>query len=172
MVGNDAGADVLGLRLHLFHQPRPLNYFCEARVILDIRGDGELAAGLYALNQDWLKHGTRGVDGCGVARRARADDRDLGVCRLCHDPRPPGWASSGFCGPGDRTLAGSLPASDLWLPGELCKIRNPQRPQPWPKSAITFAGARNIVSRNNISRYECWPTLTSSERQALARPSR
>src|SRR5512146_225021 len=30
---------------------------------------------------------------------------------------------------GGRTLAGSSAVPDVWLPAELCKIRNPSRPQ-------------------------------------------
>jgi hypothetical protein len=36
---------MLGLRLHLLHQPRALDRCREARVIFDVGGDGELAAG-------------------------------------------------------------------------------------------------------------------------------
>src|SRR5262245_60966560 len=55
---------------------------------------------------------------------------------------------------GGRTLAGSFDEQDVWLRAELCKIRNPSHPQSRPYSGITICGARNIVSRNNISRYE------------------
>ena len=53
-------------------------------IVLDVGGDGELAAGLDALDQHRLQHGARGIDRGGVAGRARADDQDLGVGRLCH----------------------------------------------------------------------------------------
>ena len=43
------GADMLGLLLHLLHQPRALDHVGEARIVLDIGGDGELAAGLQPL---------------------------------------------------------------------------------------------------------------------------
>lgn len=42
------GADILRLLSHLLHEPGSLNGFGEARIVLDIRGDGELAACLQA----------------------------------------------------------------------------------------------------------------------------
>ena len=53
-------------------------------IVLDVGGDGELAAGLDALDQDRLQHGARRIDGGRVAGRARADDDDLGVGGLAH----------------------------------------------------------------------------------------
>ena len=84
MVGDDPRADVLGLLLHLLHQPGALDDVGEARIVLDVGGDGELAAGLDALDQHRLQHGARGIDGGGVAGRAGADDDKLGVGRLGH----------------------------------------------------------------------------------------
>jgi hypothetical protein len=83
-VGDDLGADVLGLGLHLFHQPRALDDVGKTGVVLHVGGDGELAAGLDALDQDWLQHGARSIDRGGVAGRARADNHDLGVSGLWH----------------------------------------------------------------------------------------
>jgi hypothetical protein len=42
------------LRLHLLHQPRPLDHVGEAGIILDIGGDGELPARLHALHHQRL----------------------------------------------------------------------------------------------------------------------
>ena len=47
-VVDDLGADMLGLRLHLLHQPGALDDVGEAGIVLDIGGDGELAARLEA----------------------------------------------------------------------------------------------------------------------------
>ena len=69
MVGDDARADMLGLRLHLLHEPGPLDDIGEAWVVLDVGGDRELAARLDALNQDRFQHSARRIDGSGVARR-------------------------------------------------------------------------------------------------------
>jgi DNA-binding Lrp family transcriptional regulator len=51
-------------------------------------------------------------------------------------------------------MAGSFAEQDVWLRAEPCKIRNPSHPQSSAVLAITISGARNIVSRNKISRYE------------------
>ncbi|GAG07513.1 unnamed protein product, partial [marine sediment metagenome] len=40
LVEHDLGADVLGLRLHLLHEPWALDHVREARVVLDIGGYG------------------------------------------------------------------------------------------------------------------------------------
>ena len=53
-------------------------------IVLDVGGDGELAARLDALDQDRLQHGARGIDGGGVAGGAGADDDDLGVGSFGH----------------------------------------------------------------------------------------
>jgi len=49
MVGDDPRADVFGLLDHLLHQPGTLDDVGEARIVLDVGGDGELAARLDAL---------------------------------------------------------------------------------------------------------------------------
>ena len=69
-VGNHFGADMLGLGLHFLHQPGALDDFGKARVILNIGGDGELAAGLDALNENRLQHGAGGVNCSSITRRA------------------------------------------------------------------------------------------------------
>ena len=43
------------LCLHLFHQPGPLDNFCKARVVLDVRRDGQLSSRLNALDNDGFK---------------------------------------------------------------------------------------------------------------------
>ena len=82
------GADMLGLLLHLLHQPGALDDVGKARIVLDVGGDGELAAGLDALDQDRLEHGARGIDRGGVAGRAGADDHDFGVGSFGHGRAP------------------------------------------------------------------------------------
>jgi hypothetical protein len=54
---------MLGLGLHLLHQPGALDHLGIAWVVLDIGRDGELAARLQALDQDRLEQGAGGVDG-------------------------------------------------------------------------------------------------------------
>ena len=78
-IGDDLGADMGGLLLHLLHQPRALDHVGKARIVLHVGGDGELAAGLDALDQNRFEHRARGVDRGGVAGRAGTDDDDLGV---------------------------------------------------------------------------------------------
>ena len=51
----------------------------EARIILDVGGDGELAARLAALDQHRLQHGARRIDGGGVAGGPGPQDDDFGV---------------------------------------------------------------------------------------------
>ncbi len=53
---------MLGLGLHLFHQPGALDHIGEARIVLNIGGDGQLAAGLNAGHHDRIKHGPRRID--------------------------------------------------------------------------------------------------------------
>ncbi len=73
------GADMLGLRPHLLHEPGALDHLGEAGIVLDIGGGGELAAGLAAGDEQRLEHGAGGVDRRGVAGRAGPDDDDLVV---------------------------------------------------------------------------------------------
>src|SRR5262245_47950598 len=84
MVGNELGPDMLGLPLHLLHQPGALDDVGEAGIILDIGGDGELSAGLDALDQNRLQHGAGGIDRSRIAGSARTDDDELGSVSLAH----------------------------------------------------------------------------------------
>jgi hypothetical protein len=63
---HDLRADMLGLGLHLLHQPGALDRFGEAGIILDFGGDGELAARLQAGDHHRLQHGARSIDGGGA----------------------------------------------------------------------------------------------------------
>jgi hypothetical protein len=65
---------MFGLGLHLLHQPGALDDVGEARIVFHVGGDGQLAAGLDALDQHRVEQGARGVDGGGVAGGARAHD--------------------------------------------------------------------------------------------------
>jgi hypothetical protein len=86
-VGDELGADMAGLALHLLHQPGTLDHVGEAGIILDIGRDGHLAAGGHALDQDRLQAGARGIDGGGIAGRAGADNQNFCAnlpWRCCH----------------------------------------------------------------------------------------
>ena len=84
LVEDDAGPDMLGLLLHLLHQPGTLDDVGEAGIVLDIGGDRQLAAGLHPGDQQRLQIGARGVDRRGVAGRPGADDQDLAVVLFGH----------------------------------------------------------------------------------------
>ena len=84
VVGDELGADMGGLLLHLLHEPGALDHVGKARIVLDVGGDGELAAGRDALDQDRIEHGAGGIDRRGIAGRAGADDHDLGVGGVRH----------------------------------------------------------------------------------------
>ena len=70
---------MLGLEAHLLHQPGTLDHVREARIVLDVGGDHELAAGLEAGDQHRFEQRAGGVDRGRVAGRAGADDDELGV---------------------------------------------------------------------------------------------
>ena len=67
------------LLLHLLHQPGALDDVGEAGIVFHVGGDGELAAGLDALDQDRLQRRARGVNSGGVPSRTGTDDDDLGM---------------------------------------------------------------------------------------------
>ena len=71
-------------RLHLLHQPRPLDRLGETGIILDLGGDGELTTRLAALNYQRLQHGAGCVDSRGIAGWAGAKDHDFDVARRAH----------------------------------------------------------------------------------------
>ena len=71
---DDARPEALGLLAEAEHQLRALDPFGEARVVLDVGRDHQLAAGLVAGQDDRRQVGAGGVDGGGQAGRARADD--------------------------------------------------------------------------------------------------
>ena len=76
-VADQLGAHVLGLGAHLVHQPGALDHVGEARIVLHVGGDGQLAAGLHARDQHGLQQGAGGVDGGGVAGGSGADDNHV-----------------------------------------------------------------------------------------------
>jgi hypothetical protein len=76
---------MLGLLLHLLHQPGALDDVGKARVILHVGGDGELAAGLNALHQHRLQAGAGGIDGRRVAGRPRPQNEHFAPMSCRHD---------------------------------------------------------------------------------------
>ena len=68
------GAEAHGLLLHVLDELGALDAFGPAGKVLDQRGDGELAAGLVAFEDERLEVGAGGVDGGGEAGAAGAED--------------------------------------------------------------------------------------------------
>src|SRR5215471_2990891 len=98
VIGNELGADMSRLLLHLLHQPRPLDHVGVARIILDIGCDRELPARRDALDEDRLEHSARGIDRSRIAGRTGADDHELGVIgvlRTGHRLKPRGLRQRG-----------------------------------------------------------------------------
>ena len=62
LIGDETRADMLGLLLHLLHQPGALDGLGKAGVIFDVGRDGELAAGLVAADHDRLEHRACRID--------------------------------------------------------------------------------------------------------------
>jgi hypothetical protein len=100
---------------HLLHQPRALDDVGETRIILHIGGDGELAAGLDALDQDRFKHRARGINRSRVAGGSGTDDDDLGVDGGRHGA--------------DRSLEGTWSALEQNTPGNASRRRRMGRIQ-------------------------------------------
>src|SRR6187399_3551723 len=88
MVGDEPRADMFGLLLHLLHQPWTLDHLGKARIVLHVGRDGELAAGLYAADQDRLEHRARRIDRGRASGGTGADDDQLRVGNFGHESAP------------------------------------------------------------------------------------
>ena len=75
---------MLGLLLHLFHQPRALDDIGKTGVVLDVGSDGHLPAGLHARDQNRLEASARRIDGRRQARRSGTQDQNFGTM-FSHD---------------------------------------------------------------------------------------
>src|SRR3954465_4485802 len=84
MVPHDLGPDMLGLSLHLLHQPRALNNVAKAGIIFNVGRGRQLAAGLDALNDYWVEARARGVDCRGVTGRTGAEHGQTGRNAIAH----------------------------------------------------------------------------------------
>ena len=92
VVGDDLGAEALGLRAHLVHQGRAHDAVAEAGEVLDLGGVHQRAAGGHRTLEDQrLQAGAGGVDRGGVARGAGADDDH--VAGLGHGRCTPRWGA-------------------------------------------------------------------------------
>jgi hypothetical protein len=130
MVGDEPRADMLGLLLHLLHQPGALDHLGKARIVLHVGRDGELAAGLLRRGSGSARASRAPHRSRRCIRRAGADDDQLGVGNFGHESAP---------GPAEMPLtralkdsagAGSRPSrvflTEFKVSAELCKIRNPE----------------------------------------------
>ena len=87
VVGDEPGAEALGLGAELVHHLRPHDPLGVARVVLDVGGVLELAAPLEALDHERLEVGARGVERGGVAGGPAADDDQVfGLLRHSNSP--------------------------------------------------------------------------------------
>ncbi len=77
VLGTQRGAKALSLRAHLSDQFRTHDAVFEARVVVDFRGDHQLAASGVALDHDGREVTARGVQRSRIAGRSAADDRKL-----------------------------------------------------------------------------------------------
>ena len=77
-------ADMLRLRAHLLHEPGTLDDVGEARIVLHVGGDGQLAAGVDARRSAPARAWRAPHRSRPCTRRTRADDDDLGVGGIGH----------------------------------------------------------------------------------------
>ena len=84
VLGAHDSTEALGLRAHLLHQLRTHDALLEARKVIDLGGDHQLAASGVTLDHDGREIATRGVQGSRVASRSAADDCELMNSVVCH----------------------------------------------------------------------------------------
>ena len=73
----ELGSEAGGLLLHVLDEFGALDALGPAGKVFHQGGDGELTAGLVAFQHQGLEIGTRGVDGCGQAGAAGAEDDEI-----------------------------------------------------------------------------------------------
>jgi len=78
----EVGAEARGLLLHVLDELRALNPFGPSGEVFDQGGDGELASGLVAFEDERLEVGARGIDGGGEAGATGAEDD--GIANIRH----------------------------------------------------------------------------------------
>ena len=116
---DDARAEALRLGAHRGHQLRALDAVREARVVLDVAREHQLAARRGAGEDDRLEVGAGRVDGRGQAGRPGADDDDLGVdpALAAGDGRSgPPVAGGGVASVGASIIAMEKPPNGLRRP--------------------------------------------------------
>ena len=94
---------MLGLGLHLLHEPGTLDDVAEAGIVFDVGRRGQLPARGDPLDEDRLEPGAGGVDCSRIAGRARTQHRQARRNAVCHAPHlgaletPPQRRPVGFC---------------------------------------------------------------------------
>ena len=108
MAEGDLGTEARGLLLHVVDELGALDAVGPAREIFDQCGEGELAAGLVAFEDERLEVGAGGVDGGGQPGAAGAEDDGVANSRFRHSyliVEGGGWVQGGRVreqGPGVR----------------------------------------------------------------------
>ena len=141
-------ADMLGLLLHLLHQPGALDDLGEAGIILDVGGDGELAAGLDALDDDRRQAGAGGVDGGAEPGRAGAEDDHSGAVGRGHHRDVRGGSAAAQCRfcfyP--QALIEAAPIPPLQPEDSPCPTRKPDRPRRLRVRRVHQPGSRRACA--------------------------
>ena len=83
-VSSHAGADRCDLLSHLFHEPGALHGLGKTGIILDVSRDGELAAGLAAIDQACRSTCAGRVDGRSTAGRTRPENQNVAKVPAFH----------------------------------------------------------------------------------------
>src|SRR6202042_1710162 len=125
MIGDELGADMFALLLHLLHEPGALDHVGKARIVLHIGRGGELAAGGDTLDQDRTEHGASCIDRRRIAGRTGPNNPTFGVGSVGN--RLISIVTVGGSRTRDARPARS-PARTASLckdSCELCKLRNP-----------------------------------------------
>ena len=104
---DDARPEALRLGAHRGHEVRPLDAVGEARVVLDVAGDHQLAAGRGTGEHDRLEVGAGRVDRGGQAGRPGAHDDELGLDGTIGRAVRGGSAGRGRRGPRTRPAESS-----------------------------------------------------------------
>ena len=128
----------LGLGAHGGHQVGPLDAVLEARIVLDVAGEHQLAARGGAREDDRLEARAGRVDRGGQAGRTRPDDDDLGI-----DPtlgRPDRRRAAGLLGLLVEDRDAEAPEGLRWL----------RRRGRW-RRAVGAVGHVSIVARERYS---------------------
>ena len=125
---DDLGAEPLRLGTHFGDQGRPQDAVAKPRVVLDVRGQHQLAARLEALDEQRLQIGASRIEGGSEPRGPGADDDDVP-----HPVSPPGAAPGRpAAGPGstpsrpDAAPRGSVPS---WSPRRARRRRAHRSPE-------------------------------------------